>query len=76
LCVNGKEQAFGRDYWETYTPVAAWSTICLLLYMLTIMNLHMHQVDYTSAFSQANLDVPVCIRVPQGCFVDGNGILQ
>jgi hypothetical protein len=24
LCVNGKEQAFGRDYWETYAPVAAW----------------------------------------------------
>jgi hypothetical protein len=27
LRVNGKEQAFGRDYWETYAPVAAWSTI-------------------------------------------------
>ncbi len=21
ICVNGKEQAFGSDYWETYAPV-------------------------------------------------------
>lgn len=27
ICVNGKEQSFGRDYWETYAPVASWATI-------------------------------------------------
>jgi hypothetical protein len=26
LCVNGKEQSFGRDYWETYAPVGNHST--------------------------------------------------
>lgn len=76
LCVNGKEQAFGRDYWETYAPVAAWSTIRLLLYLSTIMNLQTHQVDYTSAFPQADLDVPLYMRVPQGWFVNGNGKFQ
>ncbi len=29
ICVNGKEQAFGRDYWETYAPVASWAAICM-----------------------------------------------
>jgi hypothetical protein len=75
LCVNGKEQAFGHDYWETYAPVAAWSTIRLLLYLSTILDLHTKQVDYTSAFPQADLDVPVYMRVPQGWYVKPDGRL-
>jgi hypothetical protein len=27
ICVHRKEQAFCRDYWETYTPVASWATM-------------------------------------------------
>ena len=76
LCVNGKEQAFGRDYWETYAPVAAWSMIRLLLYMATMLNLSTRQVDYTSAFLQADLDVPVFMKVPQGWFVSPDGMLH
>jgi hypothetical protein len=34
IFVNGKEQAFGRDYWETYAPDALWAMICLLGYYL------------------------------------------
>jgi hypothetical protein len=75
LCANGKEQAFGRDYWETYAPVAAWSTIRLLLYLATILNRQTRQVDYTSAFPQADLDVPVFMRVPQGWYVTDQGRL-
>jgi len=71
LCVNGKEQAFGRNYWETYAPVAAWSTIRLLLYLSTVMNLKTRQVDYTSAFPQVDLDVPVYMRIPQGWYFRG-----
>jgi hypothetical protein len=76
LCVNGKEQAFGRDYWETYAPVAAWSTIRFLLYLSTILNLKTRQVDYTSAFPQAALDIPVYMKVPQGWFVSAGGELR
>jgi hypothetical protein len=73
LCVNGKDQAFGRDFWETYAPVAAWPTIRLLLHLSTIFNLHTRQVDYTSAFPQADLDVPVFMHVPQGWIVSSDG---
>jgi hypothetical protein len=75
LCVNGKEQAFGRDYWETYAPVASWSTIRLLLSLSTVMNLQTRQEDYTSAFPQAKLDMPVFMRVPQGWHVNTQGRL-
>lgn len=34
LSINGKDQALGRDYWETYAHVASWSTIRLLILYL------------------------------------------
>ncbi len=75
ICVNGKEQAFGRDYWETYAPVASWSTIRLLLLLSTLMNLKTRQVDYTQAFPQAKLEDPVYMKVPQGWYVNSTGEL-
>jgi len=73
--MNGKEQCFGRNYWETYAPVAAWSSTHLLLYLSTVLALKTRQVDYTSAFPQADLDVPVLMRVPQGWYVGPDGKL-
>jgi hypothetical protein len=76
ICVNGKEQAFGRDYWETYAPVASWAMIRLMLILSTLLNLKTRQVDYTQAFPQAILEDPVFMRVPQGWYVDSKGQLQ
>jgi hypothetical protein len=59
ICVDGSQQLFGHDYWETYAPVVNWSTIRLVLLMSTILNLKTRQVDYTQAFSQADLADPV-----------------
>jgi hypothetical protein len=39
LCVNGKEQSFGCDYWETYAPMASWATIRILLILASLLNL-------------------------------------
>jgi hypothetical protein len=55
ICVNGKEQEFGRDYWETYAPVASWTTIRLLMLLSSIMNLKTRQVDYTQAFPMGGI---------------------
>jgi hypothetical protein len=68
LCVNGKEQEFGRDYWKTYAPVASWSTIRLLMLLSSIMNLKTRQVDYTQVF-------PVYMKIPQGWYVNSDGYL-
>jgi hypothetical protein len=76
ICINGKEQAFGRDYWETYAPVVSWATIRLLILLSTIMNLQTRQVDYTQAFPQAILEDAVFMKVPQGWFVNQKGDLQ
>lgn len=74
--MNGKEQSFGRDNWETYAPVASWATIRLMLILSTLLNLKTRQVDYTQAFLQAVLEDPVFMRVPQGWYVDSTGQLQ
>jgi hypothetical protein len=76
LCVDGPQQEFGRDFWETYAPVISWTTIHLLLLLASISGLKTRQVDYTQAFPQAPLDDPVFMRMPQGWFVDDQGILQ
>jgi len=59
LCINGSQQAYGRDYWEVYAPVVSWPTIHLLLLLATILGLKQCQVDYTQAFLQAPLTDPV-----------------
>ncbi len=59
LCIDGSQQEFGRDYWETYAPVISWSTIHLILLLSSILDLKSRQVDYTQAFPQAPLEDPV-----------------
>jgi hypothetical protein len=76
LCVDGSQQEFGRDYWETYAPVVSWSTIHLILLLSSILDLKTRQVDYTQAFPQAPLTDPVCMCMPQGWYLDETGLLQ
>jgi hypothetical protein len=73
ICANGKQQEFGRNYWETYAPVASWSTIRLMLTLSSILGLQSRQVDYTQAFPQAELKDPVFLHIPQGWYVDPKG---
>jgi len=71
--VDGSQQLYGRDYWETYAPVVSWSTVRLLLLLTTILNLKSRQIDYTQAFPQALLEDPVYMRMPQGWHADSQG---
>jgi hypothetical protein len=75
LCVDGLQQLYGRDFWETYAPVVSWPTVRLLLLLTSILDLKSRQLDYTQAFPQAPLDDPVFMRLPQGWFVDPTGTM-
>lgn len=75
ISVNGKEPQFSWDLWGTYDTVASWTTIRLLLLISAILNLKMHQVDYTWTFHQAKLQDPVFLKIPQGWVSDPNGML-
>ena len=47
---------FNVDYFDTFSSVVQWSTICLMFILSIILNLHTVQVDYTLTFVQAAAD--------------------
>jgi Reverse transcriptase (RNA-dependent DNA polymerase) len=49
-CIRGDQQIEGVDFFNTYAPVVAWSTVRLLLILTVTLGLAMKQVDYTLAF--------------------------
>ena len=72
LCAHGGQQVYGINYWETYAPVVSWMTVRLMLTLTCVHNLSSKSIDFTLAFPQATLDEPVYMRLPIGCFVNGD----
>lgn len=65
FCVRGDQQIEGVDFFDTFAPVVAWSTVRLLLILSVLMNLSTKQVDYTLAFVHADLHDDVYVRMPK-----------
>jgi hypothetical protein len=67
LNIDGSKQQKGVNYWETYAPVAAWSTIQLVMTMSLIKGWHTKQIDYVLAYMQANVKVDnLYMKIPKG----------
>ena len=66
--MDGSQQQYGINYWETYAPLVHWSTIRMVLVLFALLQLKSRQVDYTQAFPQAPLDDDVFMRIPQGWY--------
>jgi len=58
--------SFGINYWNTYTVIVKWCTICLMFILSIVLGLIACQINYTQAFRQANLDDPVYMHMLQG----------
>ena len=58
-CVRGDRQLPGIDFFDTYAPVVAWSTIRLMLTLTAVLELTTKQVDYSNAFAQTPLNEDV-----------------
>ena len=66
FCVKSFQQIEGVDYFETYSPVISWLTVCLVFTIFLLLNLQSIQVDYTEEFPQAPLTNDVYIKMPRG----------
>jgi len=66
LCADGCQQQHGVDFFDSYAPVITWTTVRLVLLLSVLLNLHCHQVDFTQAFLQANIDVPIYLQMLAG----------
>ena len=71
---DGSRQQQGVDYEDNFAPVVAWSTVCLILTIATLLNLNMRQIDFTQAFPQAECTEDTYMYMPDGwTHVDENG---
>jgi hypothetical protein len=61
FCVCGDLQIAGIDFFENYTPVVQWSKICLLLFTVLAEGWNTQHVDYTNAFSHAEIHEEVYV---------------
>lgn len=78
FCVRGDIQKLkGGGSINTYAPVVSWVTVRLMLILALILGLLTTQIDFSSAFAQADLVEPVYLELPQGFETEGaNQILE
>jgi hypothetical protein len=73
FCARGDKQIEGVDYFETWSPVAQWTTVRLMMVLSSILDLKSAQADITAAFVHAELppEEQVFIQQPRGFPVYG-----
>jgi hypothetical protein len=65
LAYDGSKQTKGVNYWETYAPVASWSTIRLVLSLAQINKWKIRQVDFVLAYTQAEAECDMYMKIPR-----------
>jgi hypothetical protein len=66
LCGLGYRQEAGVNYFDTFAPVATYSSIRLLTIICATLDLEMDTVDVTTAFLLAPLKEDIYINIPDG----------
>jgi hypothetical protein len=69
LVAKGFTQIFGIDYDETFSPVARFESLRLLVALAALEDWEIHQMDVKSAFLNGLLDEEIYMEQPQG-FID------
>lgn len=64
--VRGNTQTYGVDFEEIFSPVARYESLRLLLAISTIKDLHVHQMDVSTAFLNGSLCEDIYMQQPHG----------
>jgi len=72
LNIDSSCQVKGCDYWDTYVPVMTWGSICLILAKAIIQGWH-KQIDFVMTYTQAPAEWDMCMEIPKGFEVEGDG---
>jgi hypothetical protein len=75
LCPHGGQQVKGINFWHTYAPIVKWSTVQLTLILMTLLGYQSRQIDFVQAFSQADIDCDVYMKIPWGFVVQRGRLL-
>lgn len=71
LVAKGYSQQQGIDFEETFSPVARFETVRIILALAAQFQLPVFQFDVKSAFLNGDLNEEVYVAQPQGLVVDG-----
>ena len=73
FCVRGDLQEGVDDVFDTYAPVASWTSIRMLTILAIQHQWVTKQIDFSNAFVQAPLEKPVYVSLP-AMFNDSSGL--
>jgi Reverse transcriptase (RNA-dependent DNA polymerase) len=65
LCCHGGQTLKGFHYEETFSPVVAWATVCVLLTLSEVFGWHARQIDFVLTFPQAEVKTDVYMHIPE-----------
>ena len=72
ICAHGGIQRWCKNYWETYYPVVNMMSVSLLLAIAHINGLNYKSIDFVLALPQADIDIDICMELPEGMIPVGN----
>ena len=76
LVAQGFSQVEGKDYNETYSPVAKATSMRTVIALATILGLELHQVDFSTAYINADLQEEIYMYPPAGLNVPNGKVLR
>jgi hypothetical protein len=68
---DGSKQEEGVNFWETFAPVASWSTIRIVLIQCLINGWDSRQINFVLAYTQALVECELYMAIPKGFEVEG-----
>ena len=73
LNIDGSKQEEGVNYWETFSPVASWAAIRMVLITTLIHGWFTKQIDFVLAYTQADVECQLYMAIPKGFEVQDDG---
>jgi hypothetical protein len=64
--VDGSQMIKGLHYEEIYAPVVQWATIRFFISLAILSNWHTRQLDFVLAYTQADIERDLYMKLPAG----------
>jgi hypothetical protein len=64
LVAYGYSQIYGVNYNKTFTPIAKWKSVCILLFLVAVYDWNVEGIDVENAYLEAYLDAEIYMNLP------------